>query len=107
MEFVPLLAAAALVWKIVDFLKYLRTGDVNGVFTQLSVWVAGVAVVLLLANTDWADGITVGDTILGALNGASLVLLGLSVGSTSSVLYDTKAAIDGSDTAVKPPLITG
>lgn len=102
MDFAPLLAAIALTWKIVDFVKYLRARNVDAVATQAGVWFAGVAVMLLLAATDFAEGITIGNLALGDLNRASLILLGLSIGSSASVLVDAKRAVDNTDSAVVP-----
>lgn len=102
MDFAPLLVAAALIWKIVDFVKYLRARDVDSCITQASVWLAGVVVVFLLAATDYASGIRIGDLDLDALNGWSLLLLGLSMGSTASVFVDAKKAVDNTDSAAVP-----
>lgn len=107
MEFVPMLAALALAWKIVDWLKQLRVRDWNAVVTQTAVWGAGVLVVFLLAHSDFASGITVGDLNLDALNGWSLALVGLNIGSLGSVAYDYKRALDSSDSAAQPSLVTG
>lgn len=99
MEFAPLLAAVALIWKLVDFVKYVRARNVDAVITQLGVWVAGIIVLLLLAATDFASGIVIGDAPLGSLNIASLILIGLTVGSSASVLVDAKKAVDNTDSA--------
>lgn len=107
MDFAPLLVAVALIWKLVDFAKALRVRDIDAIGTQLSVWIAGVVVTFLLAATDFASGITIGDLNLDALNWASLLLLGLSIGSTGSVAYDFKRALDSSDSAAQPSLVTG
>ena len=105
MQFVPLVAAIALIWKIVDFAKLVRARDVNGIVTQAVVWVAGVAIFFLLASTDYATGIRIGGVVLAHLNGPSLILIGLSAGSSAAVGYDFKRAVDHSDSATMPPLI--
>ena len=46
MEFVPTAAMALLIVSIINFIKFIRAKDTNGLVTQLSVWVAGVVVVL-------------------------------------------------------------
>ena len=107
MDFAPLVVALALVWKIVDFAKAVRVRDIDAIVSQLAVWVAGVIVTFLLAATDFASGVTIGDLSLDALNAASLILLGLSIGSTGSVAYDFKRAFDRSDSAAQPSLVTG
>lgn len=105
MDFAPLLVAAALIWKLVDFVKFVKAKDINAVTTQLAVWVAGVVVIFLLAATDFASGVTIGDKNLDSLNAASLLLLGLSMGSTASVFVDAKKAVDGTDSAAVPALL--
>lgn len=102
MDFIPLLAAVTLVWKVVDFVKYLRARDVDNALTQAAVWLAGVAVTLLLAGTNFADGIVIGDVGVGTMNWQSLLLVGLSLGSTASALVDVKKAVDNTDSAAVP-----
>jgi hypothetical protein len=99
MEFAPMLAAVALIWKIVDVVKYLLEKNRKAVITQMGVWAAGISVVVLLAASDFAGGINVADYPLSSLNLASLVLLGLSVGSSASVAVDVKQAVDNTDSA--------
>lgn len=107
MDFAPLVVALALVWKVVDFVKHVRVRDIDAVVAQASVWVAGVIVTFLLAATDFASGVDIGDRSLDGLNAWSLVLLGLSIGSTGSVAYDFKRAFDNSDSAAMPSLVSG
>ena len=104
MEFVPTLALAALVMSLINFGKYVRGADWNGAGTQLVAWAAGVLAVILTAATDWADGIEVGGQALSSLNAASLILIGLTIASTGSLLTEFKKALDGSDSAAKPDL---
>lgn len=105
MEFAPTLALAALVISIINFLKYVRSLDWNGVLTQLIVWVAGVVALVLAAATQFASGISVGDTTLDKLNGPGLIFVGLSLASIGSFATEIKKALDQSDSAAKPPLI--
>lgn len=106
-SFVPLVAALALVWKLVDFAKQVRVKDVDAVVTQLVTWVAGVVVTFILASSDFGDGIQVAHNALGRLNGWSLVLVGLTIASTGSVGYDFKRAVDRTDSAAQPSLVSG
>lgn len=95
----------ALIWKIVDVLKYALARNGNGVVTQLVVWVAAVFVVIVAANADLTEGLRlVGGRPLGTLNGWSLFLAGLLLGSGASTTVDFKKALDGSDSAAVPPL---
>lgn len=106
MEFVPSVAMIVLTLKIIDFLRYARAADLNGVLTQLSAWVAGVLVVLLAAQTDWAAGINIGDKNLHTLGFWSLVFYGLSAGSSASLAKDTLKAVDNSNSAAIPTLVS-
>jgi ABC-type transport system involved in cytochrome c biogenesis permease subunit len=105
MEFLPVVAMAALTLKLIDFLRYCRGGDMNGILTQAAAWIAGVVVVLLVAQTDWADGIAVGDMNLSTLGFWSLVFYGLSAGSGASFVKDTLKAVDNSNSAAIPVLV--
>lgn len=105
MEFIPVVAMAALILKLIDFVRYARGGDANGIVTQLATWFAGVVVVLLVAQTDWADGIAIGDMNLGTLGFWSLVFYGLSAGSAASFAKDTLKSVDNSNSSAIPVLI--
>lgn len=105
MEFIPVVAMAALTLKIIDFLRYLRAGDMNGALTQLAAWIAGIAVVLLVAQTDWANGISIGDMNLGTLGFWSLVFYGLTAGSAASFTKDALKAFDNTNSAAIPTLL--
>jgi hypothetical protein len=105
MEFLPVVAMAALIYKCTDFLRYVRAGDSNGVTTQLFVWLAGVVVVILVAQTAWADGIKIGDMNLHSLGIWSLVFYGLSAGSGASLTKDTLKAVDNTNSAAIPTLV--
>lgn len=107
MDFVPLLAGLALVTKIVDFVKYLANYSEyrSSIVAQLSVWFGGIVVVFLLAGSDFSAGITVADLTLGELNVFSLILFGLSLSSTGSLVYDFKKARDNTDSALTPPML--
>jgi hypothetical protein len=106
-SFVPLVAALALIWKLVDFAKQVRVRDVDAVITQLVTWGAGVVVTFILASSDFGDGILVAHSALGKLNGWSLVLVGLTIASTGSVGYDFKRALDATDSSAQPSLVSG
>lgn len=105
MEFLPVVAMAALTIKLIDFLRYLRAADINGICSQLAAWVAGVVVVLLVAQTDWADGISIGDMNLATLGFWSLVFYGLSAGSAASFAKDSLKAVDNTNSAAIPTLV--
>lgn len=103
--FVPAVALGALVLKLIDFLRYIAGRNVNGVVTQLVVWVAGVVVILLFAQSDWANTINVGGLTLAQLNVASQIIAGLVLGSATSAGYDLKKAVDNGQSAAIPTLL--
>lgn len=109
MDFSALAAVLAItspiVWKVVEFAKYIRARDANAVLTQSIVWLAGIGAVFLLGSTDFAPGIPVGDLSLDKLNAASLLFIGVAGGAVASIGYDFKKAIDNRDTAVSPALL--
>lgn len=105
MEFVPFIALLALVKKIVDFVKLAMARD-PGAVTQLIAWGAGVAAVLLFAQSDWADGIQVADRALSTLNVWSQVIVGLGISSSAGVVTDAIKATDNTDSATMPSLLT-
>lgn len=105
MEFIPVVQMAVLVFAIINFLKAASNKDVNNVVTQIIVWVAGVMVVLLAAQTDFADGISVGDKVLTTLNFWSLLFVGLTISSLASFGVEIKKALDGNDSAKTAPLL--
>lgn len=105
MEFLPAVAMVTLILKLIDTLRYAGARDVNGVITQLSTWAAGILVVLLVAQTDWADGIAIGDRSLGTLGFWSLVFYGMSAASAASLAKDTLKAVDNTNSAAIPTLV--
>lgn len=105
MEFVPTIAMAILTLKIIDFIRYARAVDVNGMVSQLAAWAAGVVVALLVAQTVWSDGIQIGGSNMHKLGFWSLVFYGLSAGSTASLAKDTLKAVDNSNSAAIPTLV--
>ena len=109
MEITALIVLATLATKIIDVLKYLQARDWNGVFTQVSVWAAGVIVIFMAAQAQAFEGVQVPsiDQALGLLDFWSLVIVGLSITSLLSTVYDFKKAIDNTDSASVPALLPG
>lgn len=105
MDFAPAVAMAVLVMKVVDFLRYARNRDLNGVLTQASAWVAGVIAVTLAAHTNWAKALPIGDMRLSELNLAAQVFVGLFAGSTGSLLTDFRKAVDNTTSSAVPTLL--
>lgn len=105
MEFLPSVAMVALIIKVIDFLRYARARDINGVFTQASTWVAGVIVLLLVSQTEWAAHMDIGGFALSRLGFWSQVFYGLSAASLASVAKDTLKAVDNTNSAQIPTLL--
>lgn len=102
-----LLSLGALVWKVIDFLKYLSNKKWPAVTTQVMVWVGGIIAVFLYGATQFAGDLKVSGISLSDFAGWDKVLLGLSVGSLISVAYDGKKMLDHSDSAAVPELKVG
>lgn len=108
MEFVPLLAIGALTKKIVDLIKAVRTGDVNGAVTMIVVALAGIVSVWVAAQTAWASSISLGGEALGSLSFLSLVFVGVNVASFGALFgYDIPNQLDRSVTTTRRELISG
>jgi hypothetical protein len=105
MEFVPLLALGLVVKTLVDIFRYIKGGDWNGAGTLLIAWAGGFGAAALFAQTAWAEGLAIGDQNLGALNVASLVVLGLTLGSIGAFANEFNAARDVNRSTAKPHLI--
>ena len=94
----------ALILKLVDFLKYLRNADWNGVVTLLLGWVAGVTAIQMIRLTDWDKEIKIGAVSVDKLDFQGQLVLGFVATSVAAVIYDFKKALDGTDTASTPRL---
>ena len=105
MEFVPILALLSLVKKVIDLGKYITNRDMNGIVTTLAGWTAGVLAVVLFAQTNFADGIRIGDTALAALNFASQVAVGLTIGAGAGLAADFVSAKQPSDDPARLKLL--
>ncbi len=105
MEFIPAIAMMALIVKLIDFFRYAANRDWNGVVTQTIVWAGGVLVAFLVAQTEWATTIRIGDTALSRLGAWSLVFAGLTLGSGASVVKDTLKSVDNHNSSAIPTLL--
>lgn len=105
MEFIPAIAMIALILKLVDFLKSITNKDKNAIVTQGFTWLFATAVVALYSQTAWAGNLEFGGQTLENMNLASIIAVGLALGSTASTGFDLKKAIDRSDSAKTPTLL--
>jgi hypothetical protein len=94
--------------KSVSVFKSLFSSDRNTAVTQVIVWMFAIAALLLAASAQVTEHLVLPGMVdpLGNLDLASLVLLGWIAGSTGSVVFDFKKAIDGTDSAAEPRLLT-
>lgn len=95
-------------WKLVDFSKFLTNKQWNAAVTQLYAWLVGIVLVVLTSAADVFEGFALpGMTVpVGDMDFGSLLVVGMSMSSLMGVGFDFKKAIDGSDSAVVPPLTT-
>lgn len=107
MDFVPLVAAAAVVITALGLVKAVKNKDWNVAVSTVAAWIIGVVVVLLLAGSDFGDRIALGDTgeTLGSLDLAGLLLVGLVFSSFAQTLYDVIKAVDNTTTTKRDPLV--
>lgn len=102
-----------LVKQFVDFLRLVRGKDWSGSLTVLTAWVAGVIFITLVAKSQLGSiySITIGDganqvtLTLDKLSGATLLLLGLAIGSIAGQVNDFFAARDNTRSSAKPTLL--
>lgn len=106
METVTLITSLALIWKVVDFVKYIKSKDANGVIVQAGAWGGGIALAFLLGAANIASTWDIGGMTLSDVNGPSKILLGLVWGSGASAIVDFKKARDNTDSAAMPALIS-
>lgn len=100
-EVLAVLAAfSPVVYKVMDFLKLLFAGETRPAITQVVVWGVGILVAFLGVKSNLG-----GLSSINYLNWASVLLVGLSLGSVGSVINDFKQARDNTDSAAKPPLL--
>lgn len=95
----------ATVKQVIDWLRYLKAGEWNGVITQAAAWGAGTVVVVIVANSDFATVANFGGFTFDKLNLWSQVIAGISVGSAASLAKDTLKSIDDKQTSAVPTLL--
>lgn len=93
--------------KIVTVIKYLASSNKNAAITQLVVWAVGFVILLLAGNATVTEDLVVPGLSepLGDLDFGSFLIVALITGSSGSVVYDFKKAIDRTDSAAEPNLL--
>jgi hypothetical protein len=105
MEVFTAATLAALVLKVTSFTKYVIAGQLRQALTQAVPWGVGMGGVWVAAQSMVAENMRIwGEVSLGQLDGWSIVLAGLALGSFGSFGYDVKKAVDNTDSAAEPPL---
>ena len=113
MDAITMVTLSTLLWKLVAFTKNLfnkpsgSKAYLDPIVTQLLAWVFGFLVVLIAAQANVASSLKVWGTTLDKLNGGSLLLLGLAISSFGGAAVEVKKALDKSDSAAQPSLLTG
>lgn len=99
-------ALAATAVKFTSLLKYLTARQFRQAVTTVTPWVAGVAALAVGAHANVMDKVTLpgGGPPLSRLDVGSIVLAGIALGASGSFVFDFKKAVDGTDSAVEPPL---
>jgi hypothetical protein len=102
----PIVVVGSLVIAFVNFTRSASGKDWSACATQLLAWAAGIAAVMLAAQTDIADGVAVlGGIPLSTANAWSQVLVGLTAASAGGVFVNLTKALDNSDSATFPKLL--
>jgi hypothetical protein len=106
---------SALVYKLIDFGKEVAgaaRGEVswNGALTQAIVWVAGVVVVVLAGTATLTSQVALPlgggtEVVLGDVDIASRVLIGMSLASLASGWNGLLGALDSTRSTAKPHLL--
>jgi hypothetical protein len=105
----PAVLLATALYSFVNFVKYLRAGDWNGVLTLLAAAVAGVGAIALGAHSDATAHLQLvdGGKVLGLTDGGTQVLLGIEFGLAAGTVADFRKAFDRTTTSAKPQLLSG
>lgn len=97
-------AAISLVYTVVGLVRRLSAQAWKEAVTQALAWVTGVLVAVLLAASDFAVGLNIGGVELGGAKGATVVLMGLALGSMAMAGKDILKSLDSSQSAQEPEL---
>lgn len=107
MDFVPVAVASAFVYTLVNLAKWARARDWSSVVTQLTAWVGGVLIAWVLSQSSFGEAVGQSIGLDGPANLFDIVLIGLAFGAGASVIADGRKAIDRTDSAVTPNLLSG
>lgn len=97
----------AMAKKLVDFVRQLRGKDTSAIATQLVAWLAGIAVVFLAANVDFAGAVEFANVRLDNMGLFTQTILGVLVGSLGSISKDLLKSLDNTQSENAPKLVPG
>jgi hypothetical protein len=107
MEGFGLAGLTAIIWKVVDFQKYVTNKDWNAAITQAATWLSALVVSFLAREAEFFAEVEIFGQQFGDIDWAAIVLFALGLGSTASGVYEFKKAIDNNDGARTPSLLPG
>lgn len=85
--------------------KDVLGGQVRKAVTFLLTYLVAIGIALAMRASDFADAVSLGGgKTLENVNTATILLVGFALLSLARVYYETKKALDGSDTAVETKL---
>ena len=105
MEALGVAGLTALVWKVVDFVKYVTNKDWNATVTQATTWLSSIIVSFLAREAASFANLEIFGERLADLDWAAVLLFALGLGSSASGVYEFKKAFDNSDGARTPSLL--
>lgn len=88
MDFVPILVLIGAVKKTVDFIKDTLPANLQNRLVQAIAVAVGIGYSFLFAVSDLGGAIAVGNTTLGNLDPASVVIFGIAIATGAGVVND-------------------
>jgi hypothetical protein len=104
MDIAPIALIGALIYTLINLVRYVLGGDFNGAITIVTGFVIGIVVVMLVSQASITNGFTFNGQTLSDLDLWSKIIIGLLATSLFSVVNDLKKAFDGTDSARVPSL---
>lgn len=85
--------AIAAIWKVVDGIKMLAP-NLPPIVVQIIAWVVGVGMAFVMSWSDLGPAIAIANRTLENVNGWTVLLFGIGLGSSSSASVDFVKSID-------------
>lgn len=106
MDAMGIAVIAAVAYSLLNFVKLVRNQDWNGAITMASVWVVVLIAIVVIGDTRWGDTIDLGGMHVSDLSFGEQLLVALVPASFGIVGFDVKKALDNTDSAKSPALVT-